>query len=129
MLHSNALKAYEQVEQDFMVESANRHRLVEILFTELVASIDRAIMGISVDDQSARSAGVSKALTIVYSLRTSLDFERGGDVAKSLADLYDWARLQLLATNNDRATERLTAVRTSLAEISEAWSSIANKVG
>jgi flagellar protein FliS len=129
MLHSNALKAYEQVEQDFMVESANRHRLVEILFTELVASIDRAIMGISVDDQSARSAGVSKALTIVYSLRTSLDFERGGDVAKSLADLYDWARLQLLATNNDRATERLTAVRTSISEIAEAWSSIANKVG
>ena len=129
MLHSNALKAYEQVEQDFMVESANRHRLVEILFTELVASIDRAIMGISVDDQSARSAGVSKALTIVYSLRTSLDFERGGDVAKSLADLYDWARLQLLATNNDRSTERLTAVRTSISEIAEAWSSIANKVG
>ena len=129
MLHSNALKAYEQVEQDFMVESANRHRLVEILFTELVASIDRAIMGISVDDQSARSAGVSKALTIVYSLRTSLDFVRGGDVAKSLADLYDWARVQLLATNNDRATERLTAVRTSISEIAEAWSSIANKVG
>ncbi len=129
MLHSNALKAYEQVEQDFMVESANRHRLVEILFTELVASIDRALMGISVDDQMARSAGVSKALTIVYSLRTSLDFERGGDVAKSLADLYDWARLQLLATNNDRATERLTAVRTSISEIAEAWSSIANKVG
>jgi flagellar protein FliS len=129
MLHSNALKAYEQVEQDFMVESANRHRLVEILFTELVASIDRALMGISVDDQMARSAGVSKALTIVYSLRTSLDFDRGGDVAKSLADLYDWARLQLLATNNDRATERLTAVRTSISEIAEAWSSIANKVG
>ncbi len=129
MLHSNALKAYEQVEQDFMVESANRHRLVEILFTELIASIDRALMGIEVNDLSARSAGVSKALTIVYSLRTSLDFERGGDVAKSLADLYDWARLQLLATNNDRATERLTAVRASLAEISEAWSSIANKVG
>ncbi len=129
MLHSNALKAYEQVEQDFMVESANRHRLVEIVFTELVASIDRAIMGISVDDQSARSAGVSKALTIVYSLRTSLDFARGGDVAKSLADLYDWARLQLLATNNNRATERLTAVRTSISEIAEAWSSIANKVG
>ena len=129
MLHSNALKAYEQVEQDFMVESANRHRLVEILFTELIASIDRALMGIEVNDLSARSAGVSKALTIVYSLRTSLDFERGGDVAKSLADLYDWARLQLLATNNDRATERLTAVRTSISEIAEAWSSIANKVG
>jgi len=129
MLHQNALKAYEQVEQDFMVESANRHRLVEILFTEVLASIDRALMGISVNDLAARSAGVSKALTIVYSLRSSLDFERGGDVAKSLADLYDWARHQLLAANKDRATERLTAVRTSLSDIAEAWSSIANKVG
>jgi flagellar secretion chaperone FliS len=128
MLHSNALKAYEQVEQDFMVESANRHRLVEILFTELLASIDRALMGLTVNDHSARSAGVSKALTIVYSLRTSLDFERGGKVASSLADLYDWARMQLLATTKDRPTERLTAVRSSISEIAEAWSSIANPV-
>ena len=112
-----------------MVEGANRHRLIEILFTEVIASIDRALMGIAVNDLSARSAGVSKALTIVYSLRSSLDFERGGEVAKSLADLYDWARVQLLAANKDRATERLTAVRTSLADIADAWSSISNKVG
>ena len=129
MLHQNALKAYEQVDQDFMVEGANRHRLIEILFTEVIASIDRALMGIAVNDLSARSAGVSKALTIVYSLRSSLDFERGGEVAKTLADLYDWARVQLLAANKDRATERLTAVRTSLADIADAWSSISNKVG
>jgi len=129
MLHQNALKAYEQVEQEFMVESASRHRLIEILFTELIACIDRALLGIEVNNQSARSAGVSKALTIVYSLRTSLDFERGGDVANSLADLYDWARIQLLGTNKDRPEERLKAVRTTISEIAEAWSSIANKVG
>jgi len=128
MLHQNALKAYEQVEQEFMVESASRHRLIEILFTELIACIDRALLGIEVNNQSARSAGVSKALTIVYSLRTSLDFERGGDVANSLADLYDWARIQLLGTNKDRPEERLKAVRTTISEIAEAWSSIANKV-
>ncbi len=129
MLHQNALKAYEQVEQEFMVESASRHRLIEILFTELIACIDRALLGIEFDDQSARSAGVSKAMTIVYSLRTSLDFERGGDVANSLADLYDWARIQLLGTNKDRPEERLKAVRTTISEISEAWSSIGGTVG
>ena len=86
-------------------------------------------MGIEVNNQSARSAGVSKALTIVYSLRTSLDFERGGDVANSLADLYDWARIQLLGTNKDRPEERLKAVRTTISEISEAWSSIGGTVG
>ena len=128
MLHQNALKAYEQVEQDFLVEGASRHRLVEILFTELVGSIDRALLAISVDDNSARSAGVSTALTIVYSLSSSLDPERGGSVAPALADLYEWARLQLVASNKDKAIERLQAVRLAMTEISEAWSSIANKV-
>ena len=47
MLHQNALKAYEQVEQEFMVESASRHRLIEILFTELIACIDRALLASS----------------------------------------------------------------------------------
>ena len=128
MLHQNALKAYEQVEQDFLVEGASRHRLVEILFTELVGSIDRALLAISVDDHSARSAGVSKALTIIYSLSSSLDYERGGSVAPALADLYEWARLQLVASNKDKAIERIQAVRLAMTEISEAWSSIANKV-
>ena len=128
MLHQNALRAYEQVEQDFLIEGASRHRLVEILFTELIGSIDRALLAISVDDGSARSAGVSKALTIVYSLSASLDFERGGSVAQTLADLYEWARIQLVNSNRDNAVERLQAVRLSMTEISEAWSSIANKI-
>ena len=128
MLHQNALRAYEQVGQDFLVEGASRHRLVEILFTELVGSIDRALLAISVDDGSARSAGVSKALTIIYSLSSSLDHERGGTVAPALADLYEWARLQLIASGKDKAVERLQSVRLAMTEISEAWSSIANKV-
>ena len=57
-----------------------------------------------------------------------LDHERGGSVAPALADLYEWARLQLVASNKDKAIERLQAVRLAMTEISEAWSSIANKV-
>ena len=128
MLHQNALRAYEQVGQDFLVEGASRHRLVEILFTELLASLDRALLGIKVDDKSARSAGVSKAQVIVYSLNASLDFERGGSVARSLAELYEWARQQLIAAGRDKPVERLTVVRTAIAEIAEAWSSISGKI-
>ena len=128
MLNQNALRAYEQVGQDFLVEGASRHRLVEILFTELLASLDRALLGIKVEDRAAQSAGVTKAQVIVYSLNASLDFERGGSVAHSLAELYEWARQQLIATNRDKPTERLTAVRAAMSEISEAWSSIAGKV-
>lgn len=124
MLHRNALKAYEQAEQDFMVEGADNHRLVEILFTELLSSLDRALLAIESKDMAARSRAQSKALTIIVTLAGSLDFERGKPVATTLSELYEWARVQLIEANKSQAVERLTAVRNSMADIAEAWSMI-----
>lgn len=124
MLHRNALKAYEQAETDFAVEGADRHRLVELLFTELLGSLDRALLAIQTGDQVARSASQTKALTIIVSLASSLDFERGKPVATTLGELYEWARVQLIESNRSKPIERLTAVRKSMADIAEAWSMI-----
>ena len=127
MLHQNALKAYEQVEQDFLVQGASRHRLVEILFAELLSSLDRAMLALSVNDLAARSAGTTKALTIIYALNSSLDHERGGAVAKNLADLYEWSRLTIIASGREKSRERLQSVRFAMSEIADAWSSIADR--
>lgn len=124
MLHRNALKAYEQAEQDFMVEGADNHRLVEILFTELLSSLDRALLAIETKDLVARSRAQSKALTIVVSLAGSLDFERGEPVATTLAKIYEWARRELIAANKDKPVERIKEVRRCMADIAEAWSMI-----
>ena len=128
MFNQNALKAYQQADQDFLVNGANGHQLVEILFTELLASLDRAHMAVLMKDASARSAGVSKALSIIYVLSSSLDFEKGGEVAQSLAELYEWARQNIIASNNGQVADRLQMVRNSLGEIADAWTSIADKV-
>ena len=124
MLHRNALKAYEQAEQDFMVEGADNHRLIEILFTELLSSLDRAVLAIETNDYAARSQAQSKALTIIVSLAGSLDFERGKPVATTLAELYEWSRVQIIEANKSQPIERLTAVRKAIADIAEAWSMI-----
>lgn len=124
MLHRNALKAYEQAETDFAVEGADQHRLVELLFAELLASLDRALLAIQAGDPVARSTAHSKALTIIVSLASSLDFERGKPVATTLGELYEWARVQMIEANKSQAIERLTAVRKAMADISEAWSMI-----
>ena len=63
MLHKNALKAYTTVEQDCRVEGADRHQLVEILFTELLGSLDRALLAIKTGDRVVRSRAQIKALT------------------------------------------------------------------
>lgn len=124
MLHRNALKAYEQAETDFAVEGADRHRLIELLFTELLGSLDRALLAVQTGDLAARSASQSKAISIIVALAGSLDFERGKPVATTLAELYEWARVQLIEANRSQPIERLTAVRKSMADIAEAWSMI-----
>ena len=127
MLHKNALKAYTTVEQDCRVEGADRHQLVEILFTELLGSLDRALLAIKTGDRVVRSRAQTKALTIIVALASSLDFERGEPVATTLAKIYEWARRELIAANKDKPVERLTEIRRCMADIADAWSMIGKK--
>ena len=127
MLNMNAVRAYQQAEQEFLVDGSDPHRLVQILFTELLASMDRTTLALESNDLAAKSAASSKALTIVYVLATSLDFERGEPVATTLAKIYEWARRELIAANKDKPVERLTEIRRCMADIADAWSMIGKK--
>lgn len=125
MLHRNAIRAYHEAEQDFLVDGADAHGLVEILFTELIASLSLAKRGLSSSDLATKSSGVSKALSIIHVLATSLDFEKGGDVAVSLAQLYEWSRRRIIEASRDNILAGLEEVLGAISEIAEAWRSIA----
>jgi flagellar protein FliS len=127
MLNMNAVRAYQQAEQEFLVDGSDPHRLVQILFTELLASMDRTSHALELNDLAAKSAASSKALTIVYVLATSLDFERGGEVAQSLSAFYAWVRSQLLALTQDNSVERSRSIRNAIADIADAWDQIGQK--
>ena len=123
MLHQ-AIKAYQTAEQEFLVEGADAHNLVQILFTELLSNLDRAGECLEAKDFTAKSSHLSKSLTILHVLATSLDFERGGDVAASLAELYDWARRKVIQASCSNVRAELTEVHKVMAEIASAWESI-----
>ena len=128
MLHKNAMNAYQQAERDFLIEGTDGHGLVQILLNELLMSIDRTVIAIDVNDLAARSASSSKALSILYVLNSSLDFEKGGEVAVSLAQLYEWSRRQVIESIRENSKERLASVRASIEDISEAWTVIRGKI-
>jgi flagellar protein FliS len=128
MLHKNAMNAYQQAERDFLVEGTDGHGLVQILFNELLVAIERAMLAIEVNDLAARSASSSKALSILYVLNSSLDFDKGGEVAVSLAQLYEWSRRQVIEAIRENSKDRLVNVRTSIGDISDAWAIIRGKI-
>jgi flagellar secretion chaperone FliS len=125
-MHQTAVKAYQQAEQNFLVDGTNAHGLVQILFNELIASLHRAEIAIEQKDLSAKSIATTKVLSILYVLASTLDFKRGGDVATSLAKLYDWSRRNVIKANHDNDTLTFAKVRKEIEEIAQAWSSIAN---
>lgn len=127
MLHRNAIRAYQQAEQDFFVDGADAHGLVEILYRELTSALERAEAAIEAKDYALRAQEVTRVLTILYVLGSSLDFEKGADVAVSLAQFYDWARLNVIEGSRIASAERLALVRKSVADIAEAWHTIGNR--
>ena len=124
MFNRDAIKAYQEAEQDFLVEGADPHNLVHILFTHMLLSMELAREALERKDYAEKSEHFTKALTIVHVLATSLDFERGGEVAQSLERVYVWARKQLLEASFKNNMDALNEVHAAITEISDAWNTI-----
>ncbi len=127
MYHRDAIKAYQEAEQDFLVEGADPHCLVQILYTELVLSLERTYFAIDQKDYVAKSTHITKVLSILHVLASSLDFDKGGEVAISLARLYEWARRRVIEASRDNLPPVIEEVRKAISDIAEAWSTIGHK--
>jgi flagellar protein FliS len=73
------------------------------------------------------SKSILKTQEIITELTVSLDFEQGGEIAKSLFSLYTWFNKELLEANIAQDMRRITAVRFQLNELRSAWAEIAAK--
>jgi len=72
----------------------------------------------------ARSAAISRALAIVAELSQALDHERGGEIAKNLASLYQFVSDQLLEASLSRKVEPLQRAERILRDLLSAWTEI-----
>jgi flagellar protein FliS len=124
MFNRDAIKAYQEAEQDFLVEGADPHNLVQILFTHLLLSMELAKDALERKDLAAKSEHFTKCLTIVHVLTTSLDFERGGEVAQSLERVYVWSRKMLIEASFKNNITALNEAYEAISEIADAWNSI-----
>ena len=116
-------RAYQNAERQAFAESDDPHALIAILFDELLRQMKHFAR--EAKDSSGKSLEqsehYSRALTILYGLQSSLNFEEGGEIANNLFRLYEYSRQQLLKTTQSENSTGLKAAIESLDVIRDAW--------
>ncbi len=115
---------YRSVDIASRVEGATPHRLIEVLFEELQQSIDTSVAALRRGELGRRGEAQARALSILHALEVSLDFDRGGEIARGLAAIYREARRLIVAGLRDGDPNRVMQASQMLGEIAEAWRAI-----
>ena len=126
MTSRKMMQAYQNADRNAAAESDDPHALVALLFEELLRHMRLFVATFEDDkaDSDVRSQHFSRALTILYGLQSSLNFEQGGDIAENLFRLYEYARQQLLSASRTKDSTGTHAAIDALQDIRDAWSQI-----
>ena len=73
---------------------------------------------------SFQSKNTSKALTIIYSLQVSLDFDKSPEIAQNLFQIYEYCRVQIINSLLKKTKTGLVKAIEVLNDILEGWSNI-----
>ncbi|HXA52843.1 MAG TPA: flagellar export chaperone FliS [Candidatus Acidoferrum sp.] len=106
------------------VFSAGPIELVNLLYQACIQSVRDARHFLAKGDIAERSRSINKACEVVMELNSSLDRERGGEIAQRLALLYDYMLGRLLDANIQQSDAPLAEVLSLLATLGEAWEGV-----
>jgi flagellar protein FliS len=98
-----------------------------MMYEELLKALDAMQVAAARGDYVQRGQRQSRALAILTGLETSLDFEKGGEIAAGLLTIYREARRLVVAGGRDGQADEIGRARKILAEIATAWDAIGQR--
>ena len=119
---------YGEVNVQSEIDSADPHRLVGMLLEGALVRIFKAKVEIEQNRVEEKIAHLTQAVAIVDSLKSSLNFDVGGEIVEQLSGLYDYITRQLVVANSQNSIEILDEVTLLLKDVNEAWSGIRTEV-
>lgn len=119
---------YRKVGATSSILEADPHKLVQLLLEGASSRVRLGIACMERGDTPGKGKAISRTCDIISHLASTLDMEKGGEIAQNLSQLYDYILVKLMTgnLNNDRAA--FEEVLTLLAEIEAAWTDL-NKTG
>ena len=140
MTNNEYINAYKKTQQSSNAVISS-HEIVRTLMKELVNSMHKIVLDIQ--DYKERkndkfttnnvsleklkhnnSRNLSKSLSIIYGLQTSLDFDKALEIANSLFQLYEYCRHEIIRGFSQKIEHGIIRAIDVVKKIMEGWEEI-----
>jgi flagellar protein FliS len=123
-MNYSAAQRYKQIGNYSSTAYADPHQLINLLMQGALDKIAVARGAIENKDIAIKGECIGKAIAIIDGLRSSLDKDKGPDIANNLDDLYDYMQRRLLEGSLKNDIAMLDEVCSLINEIKTAWDAI-----
>lgn len=120
-VHFKAMESYGAGNTATQAVVANKVELIQMLFDGLIESLMSAKGHIEHNAIVEKGKSLARANRILFGLQGALDFEKGGDLANNLNELYSYITRRLLHINMHNDLQALAEVHGLMNEIRQAW--------
>ena len=131
MNYSNITQAYQNAERQALEETNDPHLIIMTMLDALVKSMQIFVDNIDLKNggnAEMKSKHFSRAISIIYALQSSLDFEKGGDIANNLFQLYEYGRVKLIEDLGKGVANDTPQAIEVIASIRDAWEEMGKQV-
>src|SRR4051812_9484961 len=123
-MKNNAYQKY----QANSVQTASREKILLMLYEGAIKFVKKAILAIEQKNIAERGMNIGRAYDIIMELNNTLDHNVGGEVSKSLEQLYNFMTEQLTKANMTGDKEPLENVSKMLETLHDGWKQAVEKL-
>lgn len=125
MTFLNARAQYRRTDQGEGLAVESPHGIITVTLRELERSL-RALAAAE-PDRTYPATHLNRAFTAIYILQSSLDFDKGGEIALNLFRVYEFARLRVDEAFRKLPSPQMAGAADHVASLLSAWSAIGDK--
>jgi flagellar protein FliS len=119
-MHSNGIQDYRRTN----VITADPKRLVIMCYEGAIENLKTGIQKMIEKDYEGKGRAITKAQDIINELLCSLDFEKGGSIARNLDSLYNYILRRIIHADVNKDLSAINEVIGMLNELKSAWEEV-----